>query len=371
MTIHKSKGLGFDVVITPDLQGNRIDERRGGLAVQKAEDRRVEWVLDLPPKMFVAADEVLTQHVRGAEAEACYEALSLLYVAFTRAKRALYVIVEPARKSTSRNYPRLLAETLGEAEREVQIGALTLPGAWTSGDAMWHLQVEPEKKTSEPGASAVDSAVAPENQHGSAGIAEPSLRRSVRRAALRPSRELSGRVPAAQLFTLERRAGAEFGAEVHALLAEIEWGDAAEVNALAQRWGDRGTREEAITAVLACLRAPELLAVWRQPGPGATVWRERAFEIVLDDAWVSGVFDRVVIERDSAGRPVRAAVFDFKTDVVDNESQLAAAVGRHRAQLNLYRRVAAVLTGLSSTEIAAELVFTALRRSRRMEPELW
>ncbi|MGH7944944.1 MAG: UvrD-helicase domain-containing protein, partial [Opitutaceae bacterium] len=58
MTIHKSKGLGFDVVILPDLQGRRIDLRREGLAVQKTKDRAVEWILDLPPKLFYQADDV-------------------------------------------------------------------------------------------------------------------------------------------------------------------------------------------------------------------------------------------------------------------------------------------------------------------------
>ena len=92
MTIHKSKGLGFDVVILPDLEGQRIDQRRDGLAVQRAPDRTVEWVLDLPPKLFYAQDETLAAHVQAAEAEAGYEALSLLYVAMTRAKRAMYAI---------------------------------------------------------------------------------------------------------------------------------------------------------------------------------------------------------------------------------------------------------------------------------------
>ncbi|HET7537285.1 MAG TPA: UvrD-helicase domain-containing protein, partial [Candidatus Didemnitutus sp.] len=58
MTVHKSKGLGFDVVLLPELEGKRLDQRRDGLAVQKAADRSVEWVLDLPPKLFHETDEV-------------------------------------------------------------------------------------------------------------------------------------------------------------------------------------------------------------------------------------------------------------------------------------------------------------------------
>ena len=50
----------------------------------------------------------------SAEAEVGYENLSLLYVAMTRAKRAMYVLTKPPGKSVSRNFPRLLAATLGE-----------------------------------------------------------------------------------------------------------------------------------------------------------------------------------------------------------------------------------------------------------------
>jgi ATP-dependent exoDNAse (exonuclease V) beta subunit len=161
----------------------------------------------------------------------------------------------------------------------------------------------------------------------------------------------------------------EFGAEVHALLAEAEWGDPLEVSALESRWRERGVHEDAVAEARACLLSPELAGVWQPPARRCELWRERAFEIVLDEAWVTGVFDRVVIERDSAGRAVRGTVFDFKTDAVDDRAQLASAVQRHAAQLNLYRRVVAVLAGVPTTAIAAELVFTRVCVRVRVRPE--
>jgi len=130
MTVHKAKGLGFDLVILPDLEGQRLARRREGLAVQRAADRAVEWVLDLPAKEFCAQDEVLHAHVAAAEADACYEALCLLYVAMTRAKRAMYVLVDPVKaNSTSHNYPKLLTDTLGET--------------WAGGDTRWYEKLPP------------------------------------------------------------------------------------------------------------------------------------------------------------------------------------------------------------------------------------
>jgi len=97
------------LVVLPDLEGTRLAAARGGLAVQRADDRSVEWVLELPAKALVERDPVLSAHLAQAEADAAYESLCLLYVAMTRAKRAMYVITEPVGpKSTSRNFPFLL-----------------------------------------------------------------------------------------------------------------------------------------------------------------------------------------------------------------------------------------------------------------------
>ena len=59
MTIHKAKGLGFDLVILPDLEGQKLDQAREGLAVQRTDDHEVEWVLDMPTKDFAMCDDVL------------------------------------------------------------------------------------------------------------------------------------------------------------------------------------------------------------------------------------------------------------------------------------------------------------------------
>jgi hypothetical protein len=84
---------------------------------------------------------------------------------------------------------------------------------------------------------------------------------------------------------------------------------------------------------------------------------------------VTGVFDRVVVDRDDAGRATRATVFDFKTDAVSSKSELAAAGRRHSAQLNLYRRVVAALAGLPVASVAAELVFTRTCTRLAVAPE--
>jgi ATP-dependent exoDNAse (exonuclease V) beta subunit len=355
MTVHKSKGLGFDLVILPALQGNTLNERRDGLAVRKSADRAIEWVLDFPPKPFWPADPVLAAYVEDAEAEACYEKISLLYVALTRAKRGLYLITEPIGRSKSANFPRLLAESLGPEAQPVRVGRLTLTGSWSVGNADWAtaLQEKPEP------------AVAVSSLSPVAGLL-PVIRRTARR----PSAEPSENVPLGPLFSLEAGGAADFGREVHAVLASVEWADPSERAHLAASWIEQGPAlhlprsEMAASEAAAVLTAPGLAVIWEKPQGSFELWRERAFEAILGETWVTGMFDRVVVHRDSAGLPVRAVIYDFKTDRVANEEEVVAALARHEPQLNWYRQAVQALTGLPDAAIAAEIVFTRLRERR-------
>ncbi len=356
MTVHKAKGLGFDLVILPDLQGNKLAQRRDGLGVQKAADRSVAWVLDLPPKQFHDADEVLSAHVRSAEAEACYEEFSLLYVAMTRARRAMYLIIEPPGASASNNFPQWLTATLGEGTAAVRVGQLTLPGSFSMGDPGWH--------------SGTTSALRP--QHREAAI-EPvktgAARRSVRLPARRPSDTRTGRIPCAALFSLAGGQGADFGIAVHALFAAVEWWPSGDAVAWADAQRQAGAREAVLSEALGCLNDPALARVFARPPGLAEVWRERPFEGVLDGIWISGAFDRVVIERDAeGGTPTRVVVVDFKSDRVEDMDQIQQAAERHAGQLNFYGDVAAVLTGISPSQVDCQLVFTGPRRAVTVAP---
>jgi ATP-dependent helicase/nuclease subunit A len=348
MTIHKSKGLGFDVVLLPDLEGNSLStRRREGLAIQRAADRSVEWVMDLPAKLFHENDPVLAAHVAEAEAEAAYEKLCLFYVAMTRAKRALYLITKPvSEKSKSDNFPRLLAETLGTAGAggDIGVGNWRGAGVYAEGAADWF----------ETSALAVAGEI---EQPVAAGIkvlvkAAPVVRHPART----PSGTKAGVVSGAVLFGESTSAAASFGTEVHAALAAVEWGGVTpEVLAA---WQAGGWGESVVAEARACLESVEVAEVFACY-PNAEVWRERAFEIVLDGAWITGIFDRVVVIRDPTGRAVAATIYDFKTDRLD-AGGVEKTVGRYAGQLEIYRQAVARLTGLGVGQIHCALVLTGL-----------
>ena len=356
MTIHKSKGLGFDVVVLPDLEGNSLStRRREGLGVQRTAARAVEWVLDLPPKLFHENDAVLAAHVEAAEADAAYEKLCLFYVAMTRAKRALYMITKPVSpKSVSANFPRLLAQTLGTAGTgsAVRVGEWSGDGVFAEGDAEWFERI----------ALAQDADL---DAQMPAGIETLTAAiKVIRHPARTPSGIKAGVVTGAALFSVTGTSAASFGTAVHAALAAVEWGGVSSEVFLA-KWDTSGLGAAAIAEARACLDAPTLAEVWAKPD-GGEVWRERTFEIVLNGAWITGVFDRVVLMRDASGLVVGATVYDFKTDRIgpDGAEQVIA---RYAGQLAIYRQAVSWLTGLPESRVQCALVVTALRRRVTVE----
>jgi ATP-dependent exoDNAse (exonuclease V) beta subunit len=352
MTIHKSKGLTFDCVILPDVEGSSLASVRRNLGVKRDEHRQVEWVLDLPSKEIVLGDEVLSSYRADCEAEAAYENLCKFYVALTRARQANYVIAQPrATTARSNNFVKLLEAALAdEADPDTTTfggrEARVLYASETpSTNARWFENHERSTEGSE-------------DERISAGVEDPGRRRPLRRT---PSGSESSVVSARQLFSRGGRFARSFGTLVHALFEEIDWLDTMSEDRLASAWAnvpcpDDSLRKRAVDEVRGALAAPAVRESLGKPSPDATCWREKRFEILLNGEWLSGTFDRVVIESD------RATILDFKTDAPESEEALEARVDGYRPQLQTYRQVLSRMTGLPEKVIGCQLLFTRLKR---------
>ena len=194
-------------------------------------------------------------------------------------------------------------------------------------------------------------------------------------ARLRPRRRTpSGSeeitVSAAQLFSRQGGVAREFGTLVHALFEEIEWSDSFDLDAVMPAWEARWTGSaalsDAVGQIRGVLETPDLHAALARPGSSAEAWRERNFEILLGDEWLSGTFDRVVIERDAPGRATAATILDFKTDRVGDDASIEAAVAKYRPQLETYREVLRRMTGLPAAAVRCQLLFTRPRTLRTL-----
>ncbi|MEC5126536.1 UvrD-helicase domain-containing protein [Verrucomicrobiales bacterium BCK34] len=360
MTYHKSKGLTFDMVILPDLKSDSLTSAKLDIGAKTNEHREVQWVLDMPGKEITAADPVLGEYLAEKQAESAYESLCMYYVAMTRARYANYLVALPqGPKSRSMNFVKLIEDTLADEPQDIQLGdnvaSLLFETNSNTGGREWF--ENHSLKSSEPEAS---KAPADQAHHGNP---EPRLRPRRRTPSGSEERQLSAK----QLFQSSGSYARELGTLVHALFEKIEWADEKTTENLREQWtGKRDPLfEEAFQQIENSLGNPEISSALSRTSETSELWREKNFEILLDGAWLSGTFDRVVLEPGKDGLPASATIIDFKTDQVD-ESSLAEAAQKHRSQLKTYREVLSKMTGLPQESISTFLLFTRVAKLTRI-----
>ena len=285
------------------------------------------------------------------------EELSVLYVALTRAKSYLDVIV-PQMDKMMPSVERILCE------------------AWDAHEPGEHIIDTGEGTTAsaaeEPAAMPDDPAV------WRAGAAHPALDFAAipeRLDAITPSgQEGAGRVSLGQLLAPHNAQALERGTVVHALFSRIEWSDT--LPAL-DDWLRSIPPGEASPAI--CKReAPRLyvrlgaandplrvafdraiwLKEWKAIGvKNLELWRERRFSVVLDRDLMNGSFDRVVLGLNAKGAPVRAAILDFKTDRIESEEQRETRRQFYQPQLDAYALALSRLTRLPPDAIQTHLIW--------------
>lgn len=305
MTIHRSKGLGFDYVLLPLYEHMGLDHAVNDPLV----GRDPEWVLPNPGEATAEGDPALAGPYRAVKDACVYEGLCVYYVAMTRAKRALTLILPPAPKT--------------EGKTTKFSGFVRMCGLADAGDPAWY-----ERPAASAPASGVDVAASP-----------PPVRAARRHVARRmPSRSFHSGMKAGALFASERGrvAALRRGTEAHEALAQVEWWDAAAARTDLER------------------------ALVRPTGP-VELWRETPYELCRDGVWESGQFDRVVFTGTGADR--RATIYDFKTNVPRPEETEAAFAARMRAQyagqMRAYAAALAQLAGLPPDRIETVLLLTA------------
>ena len=334
MTVHKSKGLQFDIVYLPELTVELASTPKV-LTAKSTETSAADRVLVyktkhlrevLPEDLQVAYDQT-----RAREAN---EMLCLLYVAMTRAVHALHMILPYEKTSkTKENLAGVLLAGLGG-------GAQVAPNAtlYETGDPQWYQSVT-WPATSPARVDEGASATLPRVEFAPL---EGGRRRGMERISPSQIAEKATKVKLASVLKLEDSAGADRGTLFHAWFERITWlddqrPDEAELRKIAAQLGTGDLNvDRCISQFQSLLRLPQVAAVlskrtYQPPrslpfsplvqaeladGPcEIDLDRERRFAVQVDGQMITGVIDRLVLLRRN-WQVIAADIVDFKTDAM-------------------------------------------------------
>ena len=311
LTIHRSKGLTFDRVLVPMFESSRdsLDSLDNSAIIADDEGR---WVVPHVTAEEAAGSAVLMDAITRKKNEKLSEQIRTWYVALTRAKKAMWVIVpREAKTGTAFHFRDLILGATG--------------GGFESGEVPVY-----ERRLDAP----VPEVKGWERIEG----AEKVLRRIP--SAIHVAAGSAGRkMPVASLLAEDAGSAARQGIELHARYAQIEWARADELEAMPESFRVAFTRPEA----------------------GATCWRELPYELFEGNEWESGQIDRVVFWGQGANR--RAAIYDFKSNAKladESNSDFADRMrGTYAGQLASYRNAVAKLAGIPLERVSANLLLEA------------
>jgi ATP-dependent helicase/nuclease subunit A len=330
MTIHKAKGLGFGIVILPDLDRGTRD--RDEVLVRRDELGRPVACLPAPSSDILAWMPDLDEVSRAGRSDAALEGLCVLYVALTRSEEATFVVMagkKPRNASAAREW--LNGGVAGGGP-----GPGLPDSPWGPGRLLW--ESGSRSFMDKRGAGAVPAPEAP---------VPPMAPARIRRRLERPSS--AGYAGGAATGAGSSAAALSFGVEVHRIFEGIEWLDETPVPS---------GQSEAEAEVRRCLEVPAIAALFRREGPRDEVLRELPFESSEgEEAGWAGVMDRVVLRRGEDGAVSKAIVADFKTDRIADPAELPV---RYAVQIGIYRRALSAALGLPGDRIEAVLVSTRL-----------
>ncbi len=397
MTIHQAKGLEFDIVVLPELDADLIGQPDAFVverpdvvgpvqAVCRYANQQVQSLM--PPRlqrMFQAATE-----------REVSESLCVLYVALTRPKHALDMILSPS-KPNERTFPRTLAGLLRIALANDQ-PAPPDTVLYQHGDPDWHRRHE------RPVAER-----APERDGAAAELAPVQVRLAPltgppRRGWLRTSPsglEGGATVNVHQLLYADTKTAAFlYGQLIHAWFEQITWledgvpsdRELREVGQWTAAAAGAATTElaEPLAHFRRLLDQPAIARLlsrqrYEQPGdldfpePAARQWgagplspsvqNERPFACRDGDRLLNGFIDRLVLLRQN-DRLVAAEILDYKTDALGaaDAETLDDKRAFYSPQLQAYRQAVVHLTRLPPTHVAARLVFL---QAGRIETVPW
>lgn len=365
MTIHQSKGLEFDIVILPELENELASTRTLKVVYEREGDagpvhRIARHVSKDMWSQFDDLRPIFEQHI----GRLAHESLCLLYVAVTRAREGLFMLIDPPGEGGRGGQARMSA-LLAHALHEGPVEPDTV--LFEHGDREW-LAPHPPVDQPPPDPSA------PHLEHQAVSFA-PTQGPLVR-SANTLAQEAAGR-RVGELLQLSDAALSAWAAATRALFAEVEWLDdfrattpalEAVVRAAVPSRDDAWVSEQVQEFLRIVAERPALRAALSLGGrdPAALrVERRVPFARLESGALQTGEIARLVLELDlssgtgSDAHVQKATVYGLCLDLVDDPAAAAERAPLYRDAVSAWRAAAAEQAGLDKRQVAAVLLFPA------------
>ena len=339
MTIHQAKGLEFDAVILPELDFRWFQVIPGLLTLEDG-FQPLHLSRYVGKKQLPLVGDPFPQMYQQSRDQRLTEALCLLYVAMTRARHTLIMLLPTPPKSgkySADSYASLLVQKLAPGET-LSAGAVL----YETGQAGNH-----------------DSAVeSPERTRITVGSRRPKAN---------PQQDSSSRASGkAGQLTASRRKSLQLGNLTHQLLEQCRWSgisQAAAIDILETRFPrEKSLHQEAATLVSEAFSKGEFAELFDEDltrqrmecDTGDQVLAELEIPILtrIGESDFHGIIDRMVL-RKNGDQVVAAELIDFKTDTHAKDS--SELVDKYRDQMEKYRLAVGNGWGIPLESIAVKL----------------
>ena len=322
MTIHQAKGLEFDSVILPELDFRWFQVIPGLLTLEN-DFQPVHLSRYVGKKHLSLVGEPYPQMYQQSRDQRLTEALCLLYVAMTRAKHTLIMLLpKPPKKGeySADSYASLLVQKLA-------------PGSELSAGNVLYEIGKPESHSSDEESS--------ERARIPVGSRRPEPNSLKERAS-----RASGR---AGHLTAPRRKALQLGNLSHYLLEQCLWNDLSPtvaMESLKSRFPrEESLHQEAVTLVCEAFTKGSFAEIFDENLTRQRLNCEGDDQIVVEmeipiltrigDRDFHGVIDRMVM-RKIGNQVVSAELIDFKTDTLAKDS--VELIEKYQEQMQKYRQ---------------------------------
>ena len=346
-TIHRSKGLEYDVVVFINNDKKNFTDKN--IKAYRNKDQEVEWILEPFKKDIMQSLKKTSDFLQQNQQENHFSSLCKLYVAMTRAKKALYMISD-INSAETQTPVHFLRTYLGHNSEEKELFEKTIFSVlWDTGDAYWHKSLRKNKNP--------NSNKSLKGETIDIEFFQPTHRRL---SDFTPTNTSKSEL---KLISSINSKSKYFGKSVHHAFEQIDWYN----NKISLESQLRsGIDAKTLEYLKACFKTRSIQNMFTQPTATCILWKEKAFTLSDKQVLINGVFDRVHIFLDKNNQFQKAQIIDFKTDSIRKDYNEIQAIEKHKIQLKSYQNALSKLLNLDKVKIETYLLFTSVKRINRV-----